>query len=42
MDNIKFYEVNPAYIDYLAPMAAHSSKNPYFIRVYSSANVNQM
>lgn len=27
MDNIKFYEVNSAYIDYLAPMAAHLFRN---------------
>lgn len=27
MDNIKFYEVNPVYIDYLAPMAAHLFRN---------------
>lgn len=27
MDNIKFYEVDPAYIDYLAPMAVHLFRN---------------
>ena len=32
MDNIKFYEVSAAYVDYLAPHAPHlfRNKNPRF------------